>query len=56
MKEIGFKFLRKRLFYVSRQKPRLEAANVLPRPSLDVLMHRLGLNIMTSYVQVYHYS
>jgi len=29
--------------YVSRQKPRLEAAKVLPRPRQDVLMPRLGL-------------
>jgi len=35
--------------YVSRQKPRLEAAKVLlARPRLNVLMPRLGLNVMTS--------
>jgi len=27
---------------------RLQAAKVLPRPCLDVLMPRLGLNVMTS--------
>jgi len=32
--------------YVSRQKPRLEAAKVLPRPHLDVLMPRLGLALV----------
>jgi len=31
------------LMYVSRQKSRLEAANVLTRPRIDVLIPRLGL-------------
>jgi len=37
--------------YVSRQKPRLEAEKVLPRHGLDVLVPRLGINVMR-----YHYS
>jgi len=36
------------VMYVSRQKPRLEAAKVLSRPRLDVLMPRLGLDVMAS--------
>jgi len=36
------------MMYVSRQKPRLEAAKVQPRPRLDILMPRLGLDVMAS--------
>jgi len=36
------------VMHVSRQKPRLEAAKVLPRPGLHVVKPRLGLNVMTS--------
>jgi len=32
------------LMYLSRQKPRLEVAKVFPRPRLDDLMARIGLD------------
>jgi len=46
------------VMHVSRQKPRLEKTSrqqVLPRPRLDVLMHRLGFDRCYGFGLVFYY-